>query len=215
MANIPIDWPHLLEALALLLFPLGLILGRNVGWRGFTSATVGGDFSWWQSSLKLPVLWLDAPRAYLGTLLLSDPNFALPSVRPQDATVRLMLILGVLGLAQLAQMFMLRQPDDDEKSMAAPVSYVIGMIFALVPQTPQGLLVAGLAVLVASACAAGFRSWHGFFLGGMAGLMLPGILLLGNFTLLLTPALLLFEPVLASLVFQRELAVPVRRAQGG
>jgi hypothetical protein len=211
MANIPIDWPYLAEALVLLFFPLGLLLGRKVGWRGFTSATVGGDFSWWQSWLKIPVLWLDAPRAYLGTLLLGDPNFAFPHGRPQDATVRLMLILGVLGVAQLAQMFMLRQSDDDERSLAAPVSFLIGLLFALVPQTSHGLLVAGLATLVATACAAGFRSWHGFFLGGIGGLILPGFLLLGKLTLLLAPVLLLFEPVLVSLVFQRELVVPVRR----
>jgi hypothetical protein len=210
MANIPIDWTYLAEALVLLLFPLGLVLGRAVTWRGFTSATVGGDFSWWQGWVKIPALWLDAPRAWLGTLLLCDPNFALPEGRPQDATLRLLLIVGLLGVTQLAQMLMLRQPDDDERVIAAPVGYQVGMLFALLPQTGHGLLVAVLATLVAAACASGFRSWHGYFLGAMGGMLLPGFLLLGK-TALFAPALLLIEPVLLSVIFQRELVVPTRR----
>jgi hypothetical protein len=211
MANIPIDWRHMAEALALLFFPLGLMLGRGVTWRGFNSATVGGDFSWWRSWLRIPVLWLDAPRAYLGALLLTDPNFALPAGRPQDGMIRLLVIVGVLGAAQLAQMLMLRQPDDDEGVLAAPVIFQLGLLFALMPQTPTGLLVAGLATLIAAACAAGFQSWHGFFIGGMVGIALPGYLLLGGPKPLLAPILLLLQPVLMALVFQRELVVPARR----
>jgi hypothetical protein len=199
------------EALVLLFFPLGLVLGRGVSWRGFNSSTVGGDFAWWRAWLRIPVLWLDAPRAYLGGLLLTDPNFALPVGRPEDAMLRLLVIVGVLGAAQLAQMLMLRQPDEDESVMAAPVNFQLGVLFALVPQTPQGLLVAVLATLVAAACAAGFRSWHGFFLGGIAGMALPGFLLLGGLKPLLVPVLLLLQPVVSALVFQRELAVPMRR----
>lgn len=198
------------EALALLLFPLGLTLGRGVSWRGFTSATVGSDFSWWQSWLKIPALWLDAPRAYLGTLLLFDPGFALPAGPGTDAIKRLLVIVGVMGVAQFVQMLALRQPDPDEQTMAAPVGFQIGMLFALVPQTPPGLLVAALATLVAAAGASGFRSWHGFFLGGIAGMVLPGILLMDK-NAMLVPAVLLFEPVILSVVFQRELVVPVRR----
>lgn len=210
MANIPIDWTQLIKALILLLFPLGLVLGRNVTWRGFTSATVGGDFSWWQGWVKIPALWLDAPRAWLGTLLLCDPSFALPVGPQTDATVRLLIIVGILGVTQFAQMLMLRQPEDDERVIAAPVGYQIGMLFALLPQTGHGLLVAALATLVAGACASGFRSWHGYFLGAMGGVLLPGFLLLDKMALL-APTLLLFEPVLLSIVFQRELVVPTRR----
>jgi hypothetical protein len=199
------------EAMALLLFPLGLTLGPKVGWKSFTSATVGNDFSCWRPWVSVPALWLDVPRAYLGTLLLSNPNFALPAVGPKDASVRLLLVLGLLGFTQLVQMFAFRRPDDDEDVIAAPVSFMTGMLFALLADSPHGLLVAGLAMIVAMACASGFRSWHGFFLGGMCGMAIPALLLLDDKRALLLPALLWFEPVIICVVFRREFVVPVRR----
>ncbi len=99
--------------------------------------------------------------------------------------------------------------------MAGPWSFLVGILFALLTNPEavdpaRGLLVAGLATLVAVACASGVRSWHGFFLGGMMGLA-PGYLLLGGLKPLLVPALLLFAPVMICLMFRRDFVVPVRR----
>ncbi|MEI6862648.1 MAG: hypothetical protein WCL04_10410 [Verrucomicrobiota bacterium] len=216
MANITIDWMYMGEALALLLFPLGLTLGGKVSWRSFDSTSAAGnDFSIWQSWVTVPALWLDVPRAYLGTMLLSNPDFALPVTENSDERVRGLVVLGVLGLAVLVQMFALQKPEDDDDVAAAPVSFLVGIMFALLSNPAEvdparGLMVAGLATLVAMASASGVRSWHGFFLGGMVGLA-PGYLLLGGLIPLLVPALLLFAPVLISLLFRRDFVVPVRR----
>ncbi len=213
MTNLPINWTYMGEAIGLLLFPLGLTLGPKISWKSFTSATVGNDFSCWQPWITVPTLWLDVPRAYLGTMLLSNPDFALPDVAVKDANLRLLLILGLLGFAVLVQMFAFKKPADDDDVIAAPVSFTVGILFALLADLPFGLLVAGLTTMVAMACASGVRSWHGFFLGGIGGMAIPGFLLTGRgLTPLLTPALLLFAPVIISLIFRRDFVVPVRRA---
>jgi hypothetical protein len=216
MANILINWTYMSEAMGLLLFPLGLTLGRKVSWRGFdSSAASGNDFSVWQSWVTVPTLWLDVPRAYLGAMLLSNPDFALPVAENMDTNVRKLLVLGLLGLAVMVQMFALKKSDDDDEVVAAPVSFLVGILFAMLSNpaemdTARGLMVAVLATLVAMACVSGVRSWHGFFLGGMVGVA-PGYLLLGGLKPLLGPAMLLFVPVLVSLLFRRDLVVPVRR----
>ncbi len=213
MANLPINWTYMGEAMGLLLFPLGLTLGKKISWKGFTSSTAGNDFSCWSPWMTVPTLWLDVPRAYLGALLLSNPDFALPAVAAKDASVRNLAVLGLLGLAVLVQMFALRKREEDDEAVAAPISFLVGVLFALMSGSSHGLMVAVFATVVAMACASGVRSWHGFFLGGIIGLVLPGYLLLGELQPLLTPALLLFQPVILNLVFRREFVVPVRRTE--
>ena len=44
--------------------------------RHYSSASVSDEFSLARSWATIPVLWIDPLRAYLGTLLLNNDNFA-------------------------------------------------------------------------------------------------------------------------------------------
>ncbi len=147
---------------------------------------------------NIPINW-----TYMAEAMLVNPDFALPLMPGADANMRNLLVLGLLTLTLLVQMFALRKPDEDGV-VAAPVSFSVGILFALLTNPAQmdpakGMMTAGLATLVAVAGASGIRSWHGFFLGAIIGLA-PGYLLLGGLRPLLWPVLLLFVPVLVNLL---------------
>jgi len=212
-----VDRIYLIQALILLWFPLGLFFGKGVSLRHYSNAAVSDEFSLARSWATIPVLWIDPLRAYLGTLLLSNNNFALQlanGVKGMTAHEPLLITVGVLGVALLVQMFAVRNPED-EATLLTPVGFTIGMIFALVPATeiaPLTTVVAVLATVVAMASVAAFRSWHAFFLGAALAVFFTGLLLLkGDRVQLLALVVLLMEPVLICVVARREFVIPVRR----
>ncbi len=204
------DRIYLIQALILLLFPLGLFFGKWVSLRQYSSSAVADEFSLARSWATIPALWVDPLRAYLGTLLLNDENFAvrLPVGAKGDLIhEKLFLTVGVLALALMVQMFAVRNPEDDD-TLLAPVGFTIGMIFALIAMPA----VAVLTTVVAVASVAAFRSWHAFFLGAVVAVVGTGFLLMrGEKSMLGAVVLLLVEPVLICVVVRREFVIPVRR----
>jgi hypothetical protein len=205
-----VDRIYLIQALILLLFPLGLFFGKGVSLRHYSSASVSDEFSLARSWATIPVLWIDPLRAYLGTLLLNNDNFAVhlvKGVKGMEAREPLLLTVCALALALLVQMFAVRNPDDED-TLLTPVGFTIGMIFALVPLPT----VAVLSTVVAVASVAAFRSWLAFFLGGVVAVAGTGLLLMrGQKELLLAVMALLMEPVVVCVVARREFVIPVRR----
>jgi hypothetical protein len=206
------DRIYLIQALVLLLFPLGLFFGKGVSLRHYSSAAVADDFSLARSWAMIPALWIDPLRAFLGTLLLNDENFAVSLPTRPTGTMehqKLFLTVGVLALALLVQMFAVRNPDDDD-TLLTPVGFTIGMIFALISMPT----VAVLSTVVAIASVAAFRSWHAFFLGAVVAVVGTGFLLMhgpGDKDTLGAVVLLLVEPVVVCVVARREFVIPVRR----
>jgi hypothetical protein len=194
-----IHWMFLVPGLLVLFYPLDTWLGRSVRFHDYEYIRNSGARAgtpWWHQRW----VWLDPLRAFVGGWLLRHSWAIEPPLPGLWSHLPLMATAVVMGLALAAQMHTRR----DGESMIAPIGYVAGLLFVLLP--PQ---VAVLVVVMAGACLMAFRGWSAFFLCGALGAAAFGFMILRFNFWLAVSVVLMIEPLLLSVLAQRQLLLPV------
>ncbi len=193
-----IEWFLFLPAVLLLLFPGDRLMGPQVELFNFDR---GNNRSAGQNRLRwVYVRWLEPLRAFGGAFAL---KLSLPLTTDLWRYVSveaywLFVVLLLVGL--IAQM----PTGREEGALLAPVGYMIGLLFALLPWPMAAVgIVSGVTGLFA------FRLLPGFF--GFTGAVVGLVGLLFKFPpMWLIPAVgLLFVPVFAGLLTGRTLESPL------
>jgi hypothetical protein len=194
-----IDWILLMPGLLILFYPLDTWLHGIVRFHDYEHLRNGGGrrgTPWWRQQW----VWMDPLRAFAGGWLLRNSWTIEPPLPGLWSHLPLMATGVVMGLALIAQMHTRR----DGESMIAPVGYVAGLLFVVLP--PQ---VAVLVVALAGACLMAFRGWSAFFLCGALGAAGLGFMILRFNLWMAVSVVLMLEPLLVSALAQRRLLLPV------
>lgn len=191
-----IDWTRLLPALLCLLPPIAWFHGRRVRYRALSHDWSG----YWMRTFGLGLHSIDFGRAVLGAWCLAAGIAALPDATGPWRHGALVVQGAILAAAVALQTFVSKQPGTTH----APFAFMAGLVVGFLP-----LHIAGLALCLAVAIAAGLRTPAGFFpvfafsimviglaLSGMAGLI--RLALIASITVL---------PWLLTLLFPRTLVL--------
>ncbi len=195
-----INWGIFLASIILLLYPIDRLLPDYMKCRtgdALADPAVRHRRKWW---LWQPELGLDALRVAIGTWFLNFASQAQSAKTQWTVTLVVGLILAVGICCQMPT-----RREDDFDSALASVSFLLGAMLALVPVT------AALAVfMLAMSALLAFRSFAAFFLTG--AVLTSGLtyLLGGDFPTGLMLAVIHLVPLLASLMMERGLVLPVR-----
>jgi len=188
----------LLAAVVLLFYPLDRLLPAYMKCRtsdALTDPAAKHRRKWW---LWQPELWLDVLRVSVATWgvdLAIEPKMA--GMR-WAATVTIGLIVAVGVCFQIPTR-------REEHSVLAPLTYLLGVMLALLPLTAAvALFVLAMASMLA------FRSFIAFFLTGI--LLTSGLtyLLGGDYLMGLMVLLVNLVALTASITMEGELVLPVR-----
>lgn len=194
-----IHWLIFFPALVLLFYPLDALLRGGVRFRDYERTReqlIGGKTAGWRQLL----LWLDPLRAFLGGWLLLNSWQTDPLLPGVWNYLPFLGALAVLGAAVFVQMHTRR----DDAMLLAPVGYLSGLAFALLPPA-----VAVLVVVFAGACLMAFRGWGAFFFFGSVASGVFGYLVLKVNLWMLAAVLLMIQPLLVSMLLGRRLLLPV------
>jgi len=193
-----IEWQLFLPALLLLLVPGDLLMSPRIELLSFDRA--GNRSSAINRQRWVYVRWMEPVRGFGGAYLL---QISLPLTTdlwdylPGGAYG---LFLGLLIAGVVAQLITRRA----EGALLAPIGYVMGVVFALVPWP---LAMVGLVSGITSIFA--FRQLHAFFGFSAATVGLVGLLFESPVVWLVPAVGLLFMPLLAGLMTGRALEMPV------
>ncbi len=196
-----IDWVQFLAALLVLFYPLDSRLGLRARLHNYESLLAAGfatEGGWKRQSW----LWADPLRAFAGAWLLRNAwavEPPLPWIWLQGPLIGTVLVLAVAVGVQTHT----RRVDG---VLLAPVGYIAGIVFGLLP--PE---VAVLVLALGGVCLMAFRRWWVFFLCGAIGAGAFGYLILGVDLWVAAGVVLMIEPVAVSLLLRRELLLPVLR----
>lgn len=190
----------LVPGLLFLFYPLDTWLGGRVRLRDYEQMRAGAG-AWWRQSW----IWADPLRAFAGGWLLKNSWAIEPPLPGIWRHVPLMSAVAVMALAVVAQMHTRRA----DGVLYAPIGYVAGLLFAVLP--PE---VAVLVVALAGACLMAFRGWAAYFLCGALGAGVFGYLILRGDFWMAAAVILMLEPLLLSLLVQRQLMFPVLAQPG-
>ena len=196
------DWIEITKALVLLLFPLGLALGKNLRLCTYAQLSDLDVPHWIVSWVLVPILWVDPLRAFLGTWFLCDAITLDPHQKGTFVQLPILIAIGVLGVALLVQIFVVRKAE----SMLAPMGYAGGMLLAL--NIPP--VAAVFAIILAVAGASAMRNWASFFAIAAVAAVAFGFLFKGNHLWLAGCGALLLLPAVIGFISQREYVMPCR-----
>ncbi|HTJ78187.1 MAG TPA: hypothetical protein VL357_04260 [Rariglobus sp.] len=187
-------------SLLFLFIPLEIFLPGNIrlkelAYIDFLDATVYRRGPW-----RLPIVWVDGIRSYLGALLLCNA-WEIEPIAGTWGYILPVACLFVLTLSITVQM----HTRYNKGHFLAPVIYVVGVWLALMP-----LPLAMVAVAAGGVCMVAFRSLTAFFFCAAAMMGVFGGIVLRAGSLTMVAAALGLLPCLLSLLFGRSLAVPMR-----
>jgi len=197
-----IHWSLLAPGALLLLFPTDLILSARVELRSFdrfrSLENSPRSRPWWW----VPALWLDPVRGLVGAWLLrmglvGGETHWHAVAKPEYAAAVALLIIGAIG-----QVFT-RQGDTDAR--LAPMGYVAGVLFALVPWPLAAIgMVSSLLALFA------FRNFPAYFASGMSTILLFGAVFDAPMMWVLPAAGVFAVPILTAFLTGGTLELPTR-----
>lgn len=198
-----IHWFSGIVGLVLLICPLDVFLRGNVSVRSYEKICERRGRAarrWWLQ----PGLLVDVPRAFAGGWLLRNAWTIEPPLEGIGRHLPLAVSVAFMGLALLVQMHTSRKAG----VVLAPVGFSAGLVFALLP-----LWVAALVVVLAVVSLIGFRGWSAYFLSGALGAGALGFMALRFDAWMIAAVLLMMEPLLVSLLADRELVLPFSRGR--
>lgn len=195
-----VDWWLFTPAVLLLLFPGDRLMSPQVELLNFDRASHRSRSP--KCSRWVYSRWLEPLRSFGGAFVLKVSLPLTTDLWHYVPQTEYSLFVGVLFLGMILQLFTRREED----ALLAPIGYVVGLMFAIVPW-PVALvgLIAGITSLFA------FRQLQGFF--GMAAVVVVAIgLLLEAPVIWMLPIVgVLLVPVIAGLTTGRTLEMPVPR----
>ena len=195
-----LNWLMFFPALFLLFIPLEVFFPKNLRLKELSHIDFSDAGARRRGPWRLPVVWADGVRSYLGAFLLCNA-WAVDPMAGKLHHVPLVVSLFILSLAVVAQMHTRRS----EGHFLAPVVYMAGIWLAMT-SWPLALV----AVAAGAVCMVAFRSLSAFFFfgGAMVGVF-GGVVLHAGLWALAAAAVGLL-PCLLGLFFKRSLAVPMR-----
>lgn len=197
-----LNWILFSLALALLFFPLEILLSKSFCMRELTYINFSQKSFRKRAPWSFPAMWSDGIRSFLGVFLLRHAFKVEPgTVARWLHNVPLVAVLVILSLSIVVQMHTHQSRD----RFLAPVVYVIGLLMALLP-----LPVVFVSVAAGSVCMVAFRSLSAFFFFTAFTLVVFGYFILHAGPWALTAAGLGVLPYVLSLTCRRSLAVPVK-----
>lgn len=196
------NWIELAQALVLLLFPLGLALGKSTKLCTYSQLSDLDVPHWIVSWMLVPILWVDPLRAFLGTWFLCDAIALDPLKKGTLTQLPILLSIGVLVVALLVQIFVVRKAE----SMLAPLGFASGMLLAInIP-----MIAAVFSLILAIAGASAMRNWSAFFAIAAVTVVGFGFLFKGNHLWLVGTAALMMLPFVIGFISQREFVMACR-----